>query len=67
MLLLRLYDQLAYDKDFHDVVTDTTGKFEVQQDGVVTEEYWRINDVTTSYKAPVALVKDVNRRQEGDE
>jgi hypothetical protein len=61
VLLLRLYDQIAYDKGFHDVVTDTTGKFEVRQDGVVVEEYWRINDVKTSYQAKVAIVKDLNR------
>jgi hypothetical protein len=61
VLLLRLYDQLAYDKGFHDVVADTTGKFEVRQDGQIVEEYWRVNDVKTSYQAKVALVKDLNQ------
>jgi hypothetical protein len=60
VLLLQLYDELAYDKGFHDVVADTTGKFEVLEDGKVVEEYWRINNVTTSYQAEVAVVKDLN-------
>lgn len=60
VLLFRLYDQLAYDKAFHDVVTDTTGKFEVRQDGEVVEEFWRVNDVKTSYVADIAIVKDLN-------
>ena len=60
VLLLQLYDQLAYDKGFHDVVTDTTGKFEVRQNDQVVEEYWRIGDVKTSHKAQVAILKDVN-------
>lgn len=60
VLLLRLYDEFAYDEAFHKVVTDTTQKFEVVEDGQVTEEYWRINDVTESYKADVSLLKDPN-------
>jgi hypothetical protein len=60
VLFLRLDDDLAYDEGLHNVVRDTTKKFQVLQDGQVTEEYWRINDVGDSYKARVAIVKDLN-------
>jgi hypothetical protein len=59
-LVLRLYDELAYNEDFYKVVTDTTRKFEVRENDRVTEEYWRINDVTDSYKAQVVVMKDIN-------
>src|SRR5262245_8351034 len=59
-LVLRLDDELAYDKAFHDVVNDTTKKFEVRQDGNLVAEYWRINDVTGPHKATVTVVKDTN-------
>jgi hypothetical protein len=60
VLVLRLYDELAYDKDFHGVVTDTTKKIEVTEDGL-TQTYWRINDVQSSYLAQVAVISDVNQ------
>lgn len=60
VLLLRLDDDLAYDEGLHNVVRDTTKKFQVLQDGQVTEEYWRINDVQDAYKAQVAVMRDVN-------
>jgi hypothetical protein len=66
-LLLRLYDEMAYDEALHQVVTDTTKKFEVSENGQVTEEYWRINDVTSSYKAQVAVIKDENQDGQVDE
>jgi hypothetical protein len=59
-LLLRLYDEMAYDEAFHKVVTDTTRKFEVAEEGRVMEEYWRVNDVTDSYTAEVSVLRDVN-------
>jgi hypothetical protein len=59
-LLLRLDDEMAYDEDFHKVVTDTTKKFQVLEDGQVTEEYCRINDVTEPYKAKLTVIKDTN-------
>ncbi len=59
-LLLRLYDEFAYDEGFHKVVTDTTRKFEVREGERVTEEYYRINDLTDPYKAEVAIMKDIN-------
>jgi len=59
-LVLRLYDEFAHDEAFYKVVTDTTRKFEVREDGRVTEEYGRINDVTDPYEAQVTLIKDLN-------
>lgn len=60
-LLLRLCDELAYSEELHRVVTDSTKKFQVLQDGQLQEEYYRINDVADSYKAQVSVVKDANR------
>jgi hypothetical protein len=60
VLVLRLYDEFPYDESFYKVVTDTTRKFEVIEDGNVTEEYWRINDVTDAYQAQVSVIKDTN-------
>jgi hypothetical protein len=59
-LLLRLDDEMAYDENFHKVVTDTTKKFQVLQDGQVTEEYYRVGDVTEPYRARVTVIKDTN-------
>ena len=66
-LLLRLYDELAYDEGLYKVVTDTTKKFEVVENGQVTEEYWRINDVTGSYKGRVAVIKDEDKDGQVDD
>jgi hypothetical protein len=61
VLLLRLYDELAYDQGLHEVLNDTTKKFQVVEDGEVREEFWRINDVASPYKARVAVLKDTDR------
>lgn len=68
-LLLHLTDEMAYDEGLYKVVTDTTRKFEVIEDGKVTAEYWRLNDVTDSYQAQVAVLKDSdhNNRVDADE
>lgn len=60
-LLLRLYDEFAYDEAFYGVVTDTTRKFEVSEEGRVTEEYWRVNDVAEPYRARVAVIRDTDQ------
>jgi hypothetical protein len=60
-LLLRLYDECAYNPDLHAVVQDDTKRFQVIEDGQVTEEYWRVHDVGDSYQAAVAVVRDVNQ------
>ncbi len=59
-LLLQLYDEMEYNEGLHQVVNDDTKKFQVLQDGTVQEEYWRINDVTSSYKAAVTVLDDEN-------
>src|SRR5262249_2305515 len=42
-------------------VRDTTKKFQVLQDGQVTAEYWRINDVGDSYKAQMTIIRDADQ------
>lgn len=61
VLLLRREDEFAYDQDFHAVVTDGSGRFQVLENGEVTEEYYRINDLTEPHKARVAVIRDVNQ------
>lgn len=63
VLLLQLYEEMPYSQELHDVLNDTTKRFQVLEDGEVKEEFWRINDVSTPYKARVAVVRDVNRDQ----
>jgi hypothetical protein len=58
VLLLKLYDEIAYDEGLHNVVRDDTGKFEVLMDGTCTERFFRINDVLEPYKAKVTIVSD---------
>jgi hypothetical protein len=60
VLVLRLYDEMGYDKGFHGVVTDTTKKIEVT-DNNVAQTYDRINGVQNPYKATVSVVRDVNQ------
>jgi hypothetical protein len=69
ILVLGLIDEFEYSKDFYNVVTDDTKKFEVREDDKVVEEYWRINDVGPSYKARVTILTDPdeNRRVDRDE
>ncbi len=65
-LVLRLYDEMAYNEDLHKVVTDDTKKFQVLENGRVTEEFFRINDVLGSYKTQVTIVEDANRDKRAD-
>ncbi len=66
VLLLCLSDDLAYDEGLHNVVKEATGKFEVRQDVVVQEEYWRINDVKSPYKAQVSVVQDTDQDKQAE-
>lgn len=63
VLLLRLEDDLPYDEGLHKVVNDGTKKFQVLEDDKVQAEYERINDVSSSYRAEVTIVRDVNLDQ----
>jgi hypothetical protein len=65
-LVLRLYDEMAYNEDLHKVVTDDTKKFQVLENGQVTEEFFRINDVAGSYKTQVTVVQDLNHDKQAD-
>ena len=65
-LVLRLYDEMAYSEDLHKVVTDDTKKFQVLDDGKVTEEFYRINDVVDSYKAQVVIVEDADHDKQAN-
>lgn len=58
VVLLRSYEEMAYDKGLHDVLKDTTKLFEVLEDGVCTERYYRINDVQDPYGADVTVLKE---------
>lgn len=61
-LLLTLYDELEYNEGLHNVVKDDTGKFEIDDnsdpENVVHDEFWRVNDVLTSYLANVKTLTD---------
>lgn len=56
-LLLRLYDEFAFDEAFLEVVRDTTGLFEISDDdSSATYQYSRINNVRNSYEAAVMKI-----------
>ncbi len=59
-LLLRLDDEMAYSEDFHQVLKDDTGKFQMLDNGQVTAEFFRINDVREPYRARVTVVADTD-------
>lgn len=59
-LVLFLYDDIEYNEGLHDVVRDDTKKFIIDDDkddedssNDSHEEFWRVNDVGTSYLANV--------------
>lgn len=59
VLLLSKYDEMKFCRDLDNALRDATGEL------VITEEnredkYWRINDVRDSYRAEVAVIRDVN-------
>lgn len=67
VLVLKLDDEFAYSDDFLGVVNDESKKFNATDDDGKTEEYWRINDVSGSYKCKVAIAKAVNADGSVDE
>jgi hypothetical protein len=62
-LFLELVESLGYDKGLHKAVTDQTGKFQILEDGVVKEEYFRLNNLTTPYRAHVKSLIDIDRNR----
>jgi hypothetical protein len=69
VLLLWPFDSLAYNEGLHQAVTDDTQKFQVIENGVVQEEYYRVHDVASAYRARVAILRDEdsNQRVDADE
>jgi hypothetical protein len=63
VLLLQLLESLGFDKGLHKAVTDNTGKFQILEDGVVQEEYFRLNDLRTPYRAHVKSLVDIDRNR----
>jgi hypothetical protein len=63
-LLLSLYDEFVYNEDLHAVVQDDTKKLviddETNPDNAIHEEFWRVNDVGSSYKADVKKLVDID-------
>ena len=66
VLLLTHADDLAYSEELHNVVKDTTKKFQVIENDQVTEEYHRIHDVLGSYTARVAVIRDTDADGEAE-
>jgi hypothetical protein len=57
-LLLKLEDDLAYNKELHAAVQSDTKVFQIHHDGGDTEEFSRLNNVADSYKAKVSILRD---------
>lgn len=64
--LLRLTDEMQYDKNFHEVVlADPSGEFYIKENeqGEVLENprtYWRVEDVLDPYNALTTLLRDAD-------
>lgn len=56
-VLLTLLEQMGYSEDFHNIVKDESGKFNVEEDGR-TDEYWRVADVKIPHTAVVTTMQD---------
>lgn len=63
VLLLQKHDELSYNEDFKNILADN--EFVIQQDGVETGRYWRINDVKGSYTTTAKIVNEENEKTEG--
>jgi len=59
-LLLKKYDELAFDQKFRDLLDDP--EFVTQVDGAETGRYWRINDLKTPYKCTVKAIDEKNEK-----
>jgi len=70
-LLMSLYDDLAYNEGLHEVVKDDTKKFVIDDDtdpnNIVHDEFWRVNDVGTSYVSNVKILADLDGSGKVDE
>lgn len=70
-LLMTLFDDLAYNEGLHGVVQDDTKKFVVDDDSdpdnIIHEEFWRVNDVGSSYVSNVKILADSDKSGKVDE
>lgn len=68
VIVLKLDDEFGYSDDFLAVVNDDSKKFNVTDDKTnTTDEYWRINDVSGSYKCDVLVIKGLTADGTADE
>lgn len=56
-VLLTLLEEMGYSEDFHNIVKDESGKFNVEEPDRV-DEYWRVRDVKSSHSAVVTTMQD---------
>ena len=73
-ILLSLYDSMAYDEGLHNVVKSDDKKFVIDDDKSDDDptndehlEFWRVNDVGTSYVARVTNLSDTDGDGKVDE
>lgn len=70
-MLLTLYDDLAYNEGLHGVVQDDTQKFVIDDDSdpdnIIHDEFWRVNDVKTSYISSIKTLADIDKSGTVDE
>lgn len=63
VLLLQKHDELPFNDDFKNILADN--EFVIQQDGVETGRYWRINDVKGNYDTTAKVVDETAEKTEG--
>lgn len=68
-LLLSLEDEFEYSDDFHEVVSDPSGIFRIENEGKVEAEFRRLHGLTEPYKAVVTVLadEDQNKKVTSDE
>jgi hypothetical protein len=68
VIVLRLDDEFGYSDDFLAVVNDQSKKLKVTDEKAKTaDDYWRINDVSGSYKCEVSIINAVGEDGSADE
>lgn len=61
LLLLRLYHESPFDQGLYDVVRHKDMKFVIDQEDLgIHEEFWRVNDIRSSHKATVKILRDID-------
>jgi hypothetical protein len=57
VLLLTMLEEMTYNEDFHAILKDESGKFNVEEPGRV-DEYSRVGGVKTPYIATITMMQD---------